>query len=328
MRQAGRYLPEYRALREKYDFRTLLTTPDLVTEITLQPVNRFNLDAAILFSDILVVPEMFGHVFRLDPGTGPVFSHPVTSRSDIQALSNGDVGRLHYVFDSIRLIRGELGPDVALIGFSGAPWTIAAYLVEGKPTRDFRRVRGMMYADSSLFSFLLEKLKEAIIQYVKGQIEAGADVIQIFESHAGLLTRTAFERYSLPYIREIVASIKKEGIPVILFARGASGWLELVTTAGADVMAVDWTVPLARARREVGEEVSLQGNLDPAVLYGDREVIEENVKEILRSYGTGHRHIFNLGHGIYPDTPVDSVQVMVDTVKQESGKFHSSVEKG
>lgn len=322
MRQAGRYLPEYQALRDKHNFHTLLTSPDLVTEVTLQPVSRFDFDAAILFSDILVIPALFGHEFHLDPRKGPVFANPLDSRSSIQRLSTPELERLDYVFESIRLIRAELDPDKALIGFSGAPWTIAAYLVEGRPTHDFRKVRRLMYADPGSFSSLLEKLKSAVIEYVKAQIQAGVDVIQLFESHAGLLTRSTFKTYSLPALREITAAAKESGIPVIIFARGAGGWLDLIRSVGADVIGVDWTLSLDKARSQVGEGISLQGNLDPAVLYGDRNVIEENVKEVLRSYGTGHRHVFNLGHGIYPDTPVESVQVLVDTVRQESRRYH------
>jgi len=322
MRQAGRYLPEYQAIRGKHDFLTMLHTPELAAKITLQPIRRFDFDAAIIFSDILVIPEAMGHPFQLKDGLGPCFEEAVDSRESIEKLLVADITQLNYVFESISLVRNELDKDKALIGFSGAPWTIATYLVEGGPHKDHRRIRGLMYSDPVSLSLLMEKLTRGIIEYVKEQIRAGVDVIQIFDTNAGLLTRKTFERFSLPYLKRIVAAVKEEKVPVILFVKGGNSWLDLIKSTNGDVIGIDWAIPLSEVRSIVGENVSLQGNLDPTVLYAKRNTIRNEVIELLKSYGTGHRHIFNLGHGIFPDIPLDAVQVLIDTVKKESPKFH------
>ena len=323
MRQAGRYLPEYRALREKYNFHTMLSSPELAAEITLQPIRRFDFDAAILFSDILVIPEAMGKRFQLKSRSGPVFDAPVDSSHSIRSLPDADMEKLQYVFESITLVRRELDENKPLIGFSGAPWTIAAYLVEGGSSKDFRRTRGLMHSDPTSFSILMKKLTDGIINYIKGQIQAGADVVQIFDTHGGLLTRTSFERYSLPHLNRIVAEVKQHDVPVILFVKGGNSWFDLIKSTHTDVIGVDWSTPIGEVRAIIGDDVSLQGNLDPAILYGNTSRIREGVMEVLRSYGMGHRHIFNLGHGILPDIPLDSVHVLVDTIREQSPRFHS-----
>ncbi len=322
MRQAGRYLPEYREIRRENDFRTMLTTPELIEEVTLQPIRRFDMDAAIIFSDILVVPQAMGHSFKLIESVGPVFNDPVNTIEKIRQLSDIEHSELNPLFSALQSTRQSMDSSKALIGFAGSPWTIGTYLVEGKPSKDFRKIRSLMYAESRAFLILMEKLTTGIIQFCREQIRSGADVIQIFDTNAGYLTRAAFEKYSLPFLKEIIQSIQDSDTPVILFVKDGGNWTDLLIDTNASVLGVDWTVPLNQIRSMVGEQIGLQGNLDPAVLLADQQTIWEESLNVLQSYGQGHRHIFNLGHGLTPDVPIESVHTVIDTVRTESQIFH------
>ena len=326
MRQAGRYLPEYRAIRKNYNFQTMLSTPDLIEEVTLQPINRFDLDAAIIFSDILVVPHAMGHTFKLIESVGPVFDDPVNTTEIIQQLPEINLSELNPLFTALRSTRNSLDSSKALVGFAGSPWTIATYLVEGKPSKDFRITRKLMYSEPNSFHLLMDKLTEGIIEYLQEQIKSGVDVIQIFDTNAGFLSRNAFENYSLPYLKKIIQSVNETETPCILFVKGGAIWIDLLLESGAQVLSLDWIVPLGEIRPKVGEHISLQGNLDPVVLLADQQTIRNETINVLESYGIGHRHIFNLGHGITPDVPIESVQTMIDTVREESSRFHKTPE--
>ncbi len=327
MRQAGRHLPEYRALRNQHGFHTMMSQPDLITEVTLQPVRRYYMDGAILYSDILVIPEAMGLPFELVSNIGPVFENPVNQKEQLLALQPARVEKLDHVFQGVKSIRAELQADKALIGFSGAPWTIATYMVEGQPSKDFRTIRSLSYAEPEAFHHLMDVLTQGIIHYVTEQVKAGADIIQIFDTNAGYLTRAQFETISLPFLNKIVKAVQDTGVPVILFVKGGN-WTDLTASTGADVIGVDWAQPLSAVREQVGEKVSLQGNLDPAVLLAPENVIRQEAIKVLESYGWGHRHIFNLGHGITPDVPVEAVQTLVETVREESTRFHQPSDEG
>ncbi len=324
MRQAGRYLPEYRAVRKKHTFHEMMHTPDLMTEVTLQPIRRYGFDAAIMFSDILVIPEAMGVNFELIEKVGPVFENPLNTIEKINAISIADMSHFQHVFDGVKQIRNELDDSKALIGFSGAPWTIASYMVEGKPSKDYRHIRSLMYSNSKAFHHLMECLTDSIINYITEQVNAGADAIQIFDTNASYLSRDVFEIFSFPYLKRIVSTVNQLNVPCILFVKGGGHWLDLLKTSGAPVLGMDWTVPLHEARNAVNDEFSLQGNLDPSILLAPNRVIKEEVIKVLKSYGNGYGHIFNLGHGITPDIPLEAVQTVVDTVKNESVKFKSS----
>ena len=321
MRQAGRYLPEYRAVRKKYTFHEMMHTPDLMTEVTLQPIRRYGFDAAIMFSDILVIPEAMGVNFKLIEKIGPVFDNPLDTIEKINSISIADISHFNHIFDGIKQIRNDLDDSKALIGFSGAPWTIACYMVEGKPSKDYRNIRSLIFSDPKGFKHLMESLTNSIIDYVTEQVNAGVDAIQIFDTNATYLSREIFEVFSFPYLKRIVSAINQLNVPCILFVKGGGHWLELLKTSGASVLGMDWTVPLHQARNIVNNEVSLQGNLDPSVLLAPNGVIKEEVIKVLESYGNGYGHIFNLGHGITPDIPLDAVQTVVDTVRSESPKY-------
>ncbi|MHB8247376.1 MAG: uroporphyrinogen decarboxylase [Acidithiobacillus sp.] len=322
MRQAGRYLPEYRAARERAgDFLTLCTTPELACEVTLQPVDRFPLDAAILFSDILTIPYAMGLGLHFVEGEGPVFERPLRSRADIERLGIPDPETdLRFVGDTLRMIRRELDGRVPLIGFAGSPWTLACYMIEGKGSRDFIRIKGMLYSDPALLHRLLDLLAEAVARYLNAQIAAGAQAIMLFDTWGGTLSTRAYEAFSLAYMRQVMAALRKESegrrVPVILFTKGGGGWLEAMADSGADVIGLDWTVELGIARQRIGDRVALQGNMDPIALYGQPDLIAREAISILDSYGAGGGHIFNLGHGLTPQTPPEHVALLVDTVHQ------------
>ena len=329
MRQAGRYLPEYRATRKRAgNFMTLCKTPELACEVTLQPLQRFSLDAAILFSDILTIPDAMGLGLRVVESQGPQFAHPVRSGEDIRRLSVADVDTsLRYVMDAVRLIKRELHGKVPLIGFAGSPWTIATYMIEGGSSKNFSLAKGMLYAQPALMHQLLDVLSRSIIDYLKGQIEAGADAVMIFDSWGGILSHDAYREFSLSYMQQIVQAVKtgKEGTdtPVILFTKGGGLWLEDIAGSGCDAIGVDWTVNIGAARKRSGDQVALQGNLDTAVLYSSPEMIRKGVADVLAAYGTGNGHVFNLGHGIHPDINPDNVAVLVDAVHELSQPFHA-----
>ncbi len=318
MRQAGRYLPDYIKLREKYSFFTRVQTPELATEITLQPVDQIGVDAAILFSDILVVPQAMGLEVQLIENKGPVLPDPIKIETDLQRLCIPDVKeRLHYVFDAIRLIKSELNHRVPLIGFAGAPWTLLCYMVQGKGSKTFDEAKAFCYQQPQLAHRLLQMITDTTIAYLSEQINAGADVVQIFDSWGGLLSPADFETLSLQYIRQIVAALQDKA-PVIIFAKGAWHSLRKMADTGAHGLGIDWCITPQIARELAGKNVVLQGNFDPAKLLSPIPVIEKEVKQMLDNFGNT-QHIANLGHGILPNVPVDAAKAFVNTVKEYSG---------
>lgn len=330
MRQAGRYLPEYRATRAKAgDFLTLCKTPELACEVTLQPIERFPLDAAILFSDILTVPDAMGLGLYFAENEGPRFRNPVRSGQAIDALAVPDPeAELRYVTDAVRLIRKELAGRVPLIGFSGSPWTLATYMVEGGSSKDFATVKRMLYEDPQLLHRLLEKLSLAVTEYLNAQMAAGAQAIMIFDTWGGALAPAAYREFSLAYMARIVAGLRHEpGVartPVILFTKGGGQWLESMAESGADALGIDWTCDIHDARRRVGDRVALQGNMDPCVLYASPGRIRDEVYRVLGDFGPGSGHVFNLGHGIHPKIEPDHALAMIEAVHDLSRTFHSS----
>lgn len=315
MRQAGRYLPEYRKLRERYGFFERCQTPELACEITLQPVDNIGVDAAILFSDILVVPQAMGLEVQLVEHQGPLLPDPVKNAADLQRISIPDVQeKLGYVFEAIRLIKKELNGRVPLIGFAGAPWTLLCYMVQGRGSKTFDEAKAFCYIQPRLAHRLLQMITDTTIAYLEAQVEAGADVIQIFDSWGGLLGPADFQHISLPYIRQIVNALKDK-VPVIVFAKGAWHSLPAIAETGAQGLGIDWCIAPQTARSLAGEGVTLQGNFDPAKLLSPIPVIKKEAKEMLDAFG-GERHIANLGHGILPNIPVDHARAFVDTVKE------------
>jgi uroporphyrinogen decarboxylase len=329
MRQAGRYLPEYRATRQRAgSFLGLAKNPDYATEVTLQPLDRYALDAAILFSDILTVPDAMGLGLYFADGEGPKFERPLRDEKAVMALRAPDLGSLQYVFDAVTQIRTELNGRVPLIGFSGSPWTLACYMVEGGGSDDFRTVKTMLYNRPDLMHRILQTNAGAVAAYLNAQIEAGAQAVMIFDTWGGALADGAYQQFSLDYMRAVVGRLKhdKDGIhiPSIVFTKGGGLWLEQIADIGADAVGLDWTVNLADARARVGHRVALQGNLDPAVLFADPGQIRTEVGKVLESFGaaqTGAGHVFNLGHGISQFTPPDAVARMVDAVHDVSRRM-------
>lgn len=318
MRQAGRYLPEYMVLREKYGFFERCQTPALAAEITLQPVDIVGVDAAILFSDILVVPQAMGLEVQLIESKGPVLPDPIKTAADLNRVRVPDVDEtLNYVFDAIKLIKQELNGKVPLIGFAGAPWTLLCYMVQGKGSKTFDEAKIFCYTQPELAHQLLQMITDTTIAYLKGQVKAGADTVQIFDSWGGLLGPDDFENISLKYIRQIVAALKDE-VPVIVFAKGAWHSLESMAATGASGLGIDWCITPQLARQFAGSNVTLQGNFDPAKLLSPIPVIQQEVKKMLKAFGPG-RHVANLGHGILPNVPVDHAKAFVDTVKEYGG---------
>jgi len=325
MRQAGRYLPEYRALRARAgSFMAMATDPGLATEVTLQPLERYPLDAAILFSDILTVPDAMGLGLSFVEGEGPRFAHPLRDEADIARLQVPDLERLRYVFDAVASIRRALDGRVPLIGFSGSPWTLACYMVEGGASDDYRRVKTLLYARPDLMHRVLAINAEAVTRYLNAQIAAGAQAVMVFDSWGGVLADGAFQAFSLDYTRRVLAQLQREHdgrrVPHIVFTKGGAPWLEAIGALGADVVGVDWTVDLAVARARLGSRVALQGNLDPAVLFAPPAVIRAEVERTLQRAAIDgpHGHVFNLGHGISQFTPPEHVGVLVEAVHQAS----------
>lgn len=315
MRQAGRYLPQYMVLREKYGFFERCQTPALACEITIQPVDIVGVDAAILFSDILVVPQAMGLEVQLIESKGPILPDPIKQVKDLERVMVPDVqDRLHYVFDAIRLIKQELHGRVPLIGFAGAPWTLLCYMVQGKGSKTFDEAKAFCYTQPETAHLLLQMITDTTIAYLKGQVKAGADIIQVFDSWGGLLGPADFETFSLQYIRQIVAALKEE-VPTIIFAKGAWFALEEMAATGAQGLGIDWCIKPELARQFAGNQISLQGNFDPARLLSPIPEIKKQVKTMLTAFG-GHRHIANLGHGILPNVPVDHARAFVDAVKE------------
>ena len=328
MRQAGRYLPEYREVREKAgDFMSLCRNPELACEVTLQPLRRFKLDAAILFSDILTIPDAMGLGLYFEEGEGPGFERPVRTASDIKNLPRPDVADdLGYVFDAVSTIRGELDGSVPLIGFAGSPWTVGTYMVEGKSSRDFATIKGLAKEDPALLDELLAKLALTTADYLNAQIEAGAQAVMIFDTWGGALERNDYRRFSLAPMQQIVDTLSREKygqrIPVILFTKGAGAMLADMVGTRCDALGVDRKTELTTARKFVNDRVALQGNLDPETLRESPEAIRQGVADTLASYGNGPGHVFNLGHGITPDIDPDNLGVLVDAVHELSPKYH------
>jgi uroporphyrinogen decarboxylase len=324
MRQAGRYLPEYRAVRAKTDFLTLCKTPELAAEVSLQPVDVLGVDACIIFSDILVIPEAMGMELIVEEGAGgPQFPSPIRNRVEIDRLRVPDPTReLRFVMDALRLVRRRLNGRVPLIGFSGSPWTLATYMVEGKGSKTFRHIKELIYVHPKDAHALLEKLARSVAAYLNGQIEAGAQAVQIFDTWGGILPPDEFKEFSLRYIEQVLNLLRGNGAPVIVFCKDCGHSLGEIADAGPDVVGLDWTVDIGKARMMIGSQVALQGNLDPTLLYAPPERIREGVKKILEKYGKGSGHIFNLGHGILPDVPVEHAKAFIQAVKEESPKYH------
>jgi uroporphyrinogen decarboxylase len=329
MRQAGRYLPEYREIRgQAGDFMSLCRNPELACEVTLQPLRRYALDAAILFSDILTIPDAMGLGLYFETGEGPKMERPVRTAADINQLPQPDVAEsLGYVFDAVSLIRKELNGDVPLIGFAGSPWTVGTYMVEGGSSRTFERIKGLAKEDPAILDKLLDTVATTTTDYLNAQIDAGAQAVMIFDTWGAALPRDDYRRFSLASMQKIVDGLQREKdgttIPVILFTKGAGPMLADMVGTGCDALGVDWTTDLADARKYTEDKVALQGNLDPATLRESPEVIEAGVARVLESYGSGPGHVFNLGHGITPDIDPDNVSVLVDAVHRLSPQYHT-----
>ncbi|MES9900534.1 MAG: uroporphyrinogen decarboxylase [Sedimenticola sp.] len=324
MRQAGRYLPEYRATRAKAgSFMDLCKNPELACEVTLQPLERFPLDAAILFSDILTIPDAMGLGLYFTEGEGPKFERPIRDEAAVKALGVPDPEQeLGYVMDAVRTIRRELDGRVPLIGFSGSPWTLATYMVEGSGTKNFAQVKGMMFERPELMHQLLSKVADSVTSYLNAQIAAGAQAVMIFDTWGGVLSPRDYQLFSLDYMSRIVKGLNRESdgrkVPVILFTKNGGQWLDRMANTGCDALGVDWTTDLSDARAMVGDRVALQGNIDPCVLYSSPERIRDEVKRVLESYGDGPGHVFNLGHGIHPDVNPEHAAALVEAVHELS----------
>ncbi len=329
MRQAGRYLPEYRATRAKAgSFMNLCKAPELACEVTLQPLERYPLDAAILFSDILTVPDAMGLGLYFEGGEGPRFERTIQTMADVEALASPDMEtELRYVMDAVRTIRRELNGRVPLIGFSGSPWTVATYMVEGGTSKNFSKIKGMLYDKPALLHALLERVTRTTLDYLNAQVAAGAQAVMVFDTWGSILTPRTYLSFSLQYMQRIVDGVTRQAegrkVPVVLFTKGGGPWLDVMADTGCDALGVDWTTDLAEARARVGDRVALQGNLDPAVLYASPEVIREEVRAVLDSFGRGSGHVFNLGHGIHPEVKPEHAGAMIEAVVELSPAYHA-----
>ena len=329
MRQAGRYLPEYKATRKKAgNFLNLCKTPELATEVTIQPLERFDLDAAILFSDILTIPDAMGLGLYFSEGEGPRFERPIQNEADIKNLIMPTMDEdLGYVMAAVSMIRRELDGRVPLIGFSGSPWTLATYMVEGGSSKDFSKVKGMLYENPKAMHMLLDKIADSVIDYLNAQIDHGAQAVMIFDTWGGALTTRDYKEFSLRYMTKIISGLKRENdgrkVPVTIFSKGGCQWLEAQAESGADCLGLDWTIDIGLARKRLGDKIALQGNMDPSILYASPERIREEVAFILESYGKGNGHIFNLGHGIHQHVNPDNAKVFIDAVHELSKPYHS-----
>lgn len=328
MRQAGRYLPEYKATRAQAgDFMSLCRNADLACEVTLQPLRRYALDAAILFSDILTIPDAMGLGLSFGAGEGPKFARPIEHKIQVDNLPIPDPeGELQYVMNAVRTIRRELKGEVPLIGFSGSPWTLATYMVEGGSSKAFTKIKKMMYADPQLLHALLDKLADSVILYLNAQIKAGAQAVMVFDTWGGVLAHEEYKTFSLQYMQKIVEGLIRENegrkVPVTLFTKGGGLWLEAIADTGCDAVGLDWTVDIREAKKRIGHKVALQGNMDPSVLYAPAARIEQEVKNILAGFGEGSGHVFNLGHGIHQDVPTESPKVFVNAIHEFSKQYH------
>jgi len=334
MRQAGRYLPEYKATRAQAgDFMSLCKNAELACEVTIQPLERYPLDAAILFSDILTIPDAMGLGLYFETGEGPKFRKTIRSQADLDSIKvTNTISDLDYVLNAVKTIRHELNGRVPLIGFSGSPWTLATYMVEGGSSKDFRHVKGLMYSQPEVMHGLLDMLADSVIDYLNEQIKAGAQAVQIFDSWGGALSDAAYQEFSLKYMQKIVDGLIREydgkKVPVILFTKGGGLWLESMANTGADALGIDWTCDMGVAKARVGNKVALQGNMDPTVLYGSPAAIRQEVKRILDSYGEGTGHIFNLGHGIQQFVDPEHAKAFIEAVVELSPAYHGAAFKG
>lgn len=329
MRQAGRYLPEYRRTRKRAgSFTHLCKTPELACEVTLQPLNRCPLDAAILFSDILTIPDAMGLGLEVIEGSGPCLNHPVRDAAAIDKLEVPDLDKLNYVYETIKLVQRELAQKVPLIGFCGSPWTLAVYMIEGKSVSGFPTAFKMLREDPSLLHKLLDVIALSVCAHLNAQIKAGVQVVMLFDTWGGLLDTQAYEIFSLNYIKQIIKHLNRNynnrRIPVILFTKGGSPYLDLLADSGCDVVGLDWQISLKEARQRVGNKVALQGNLNPTCLVGSIKALHKAALDIIDSYGHGSGHIFNLGHGITPDVPPEHVALLVDAVHEFSKPYHAA----
>ncbi|VAX77171.1 Uroporphyrinogen decarboxylase [Serratia symbiotica] len=328
MRQAGRYLPEYKATRAKAgDFMSLCKNAELACEVTLQPLRRYALDAAILFSDILTIPDAMGLGLHFEINDGPRFSSTINSLSDVKKLALFDPEvELYYVMDTVRAIRRELKGTVPLIGFAGSPWTLATYMVEGGSSKVFSKIKKMMYVEPATLHLLLDKLADSVILYLNAQIKAGAQSVMVFDTWGGVLTSRDYREFSLYYMHKIVDGLVRENdarqVPVTLFTKGGGQWLEAMVSTGCDALGLDWVTDISDARRRVGDKVALQGNMDPSMLYATPERISQEVEAILAGFGYGEGHVCNLGHGIHQDVPPANAGVFVEVVHTQSAKYH------
>lgn len=323
MRQAGRYLPEYRAIREKHTFMEMCKTPELASEVTVQPIDIIKTDAAILFSDILVIPEAMGMHLEVIESKGPVFDTPIRSAEQIENLKlEGFIERLDYVMQAVKMTKEKLNNRVPLIGFSGSPWTLAAYMVEGKGSKNFDIIKSFVYNEPKAAHKLLQILADSVVEYLNAKIRAGCDAVQIFDTWASILSPHDFEKYSLKYIRYICDNLETNGAPVIVFAKGVGSYKALAELK-CNVLGVDWSRNIGDVRAEINGAKGLQGNLDPTVLFAPKEKIRQETERVLKSYGSHAGHIFNLGHGITPKTPVENTQYFVECVKELSAKYHA-----
>jgi uroporphyrinogen decarboxylase len=321
MRQAGRYLPEYRAVRSNIDFLTLCKNPKLAAEVTLQPVDILGVDAAILFSDILIPLEAMGMRLEFSDKEGPILGEPIRNKSGVEKLIIPDVEEdMPFIFDTIRILRKELEKKVPLIGFSGAPFTLATYMIEGGSSKNFLNTKKMMFQTSAVFHYLMEKLTDMTVSYLSAQIKAGAQAVQIFDTWAGILTPGDYKQFAFPYVRKAISELKKEGVPIIYFVNNCAGLLGEIKKTGADVIGIDWRIDLSDAIKKLGKKIVVQGNLDPCALFLPKEKIEDRVKDILWKGDAAKGHIFNLGHGVLPQTPVENVIALVDAVHTYGSK--------
>ncbi|RDV25619.1 uroporphyrinogen decarboxylase [Alteromonas aestuariivivens] len=328
MRQAGRYLPEYKATRaEAGDFMSLCKNAELACEVTLQPLRRFPLDAAILFSDILTIPDAMGLGLYFETGEGPRFERPIQSAADVAKIGLPDPeGELQYVMNAVRTIRRELKGEVPLIGFSGSPWTLATYMVEGGSSKAFTKIKKMAFSEPQILHALLAKLADSVTEYLNAQIDAGAQSVMVFDTWGGVLSPRDYREFSLQYMARIVDGLKRESegrkVPVTLFTKNGGMWLESIAATGCDAVGLDWTIDIADARARIGDKVALQGNMDPSMLYAPPARIEKEVADILAGFGSGSGHVFNLGHGIHLDVPPEHAGVFVDAVHRLSQPYH------
>ena len=328
MRQAGRYLPEYKKTRaEAGSFLDLCKTPELASEVTVQPIRRFDLDAAIIFSDILTIPDAMGLELKFEDNRGPYFDTPLNNIDDVSSLTDENNSSLEYVADAIIHTKEKLNNEVPLIGFSGSPWTLSTYMIEGAATKEFRKIRSIVFNDADMLNMLTKKLVKSISEYLIMQAKAGANILMIFDSWGGLLNSNNYIDFSLNPMKEIINNLRKnkitKNIPIVLFTKGGGNWLNEISKSGCNAIGLDWTIDISSARKIVGENICLQGNLDPCALHGSKESIQNAASKIIDGYGFGHKHIFNLGHGIDQFVNPDNLNILIKYVKEYSVKYHN-----